>query len=110
MSDGQLPYGHVLRVNDESYPVVWGDLTARHYGEMELFFGCDPDDVRGWIADDDMTLPRLAYMAWLSERAKGSEPVDPASFLDGMKASASYRIEPLEPPTPSIARDADPEA
>lgn len=101
--------GVVLTIDGTEYPVRWSAATARIYGEMGILFGCDPDDLKDWIDNEAMTLPRVAYLAWLSRRLEGLEP-DPAEFLDGITAGSTIHIGGLGPVVPSVESDADPEA
>lgn len=108
MNDAK-PYGVKLTIGDDIYPVVWGNVSARHVGEMRLLFGYPPSVLAKAIDEDAMDLPEVAALAWLSERMTGKEP-DPADFLDGITESSVIRIDGLDAPIPTIGEDADPEA
>lgn len=110
--DGSSAPRFVLHVNDQDYPVVLVETTARQAGELQVLFGAGPAYLGEQILGQRLGPFEVAALIYLSGRQAGrsAEDIDPDGLLDSITAGTAcsvtfpdgLAVDPADP-------DADPE-
>lgn len=105
----KIPSGlrFTLTVDGKAHVVDVDAISARHVGELEMFFSITPERVVTRLVGQEVTPLEAAAAVYLAERQAGRTP-DPDELLDSITLGSSCEVTFEGEVLPSLGRDADP--
>lgn len=96
-----------LDLDDTTYSVALGRVSARLIGELELFFSVSIDDLIVRLVAQKVTPFEAAALVFLARRMAKEDP-SADELLDSITVGSSIAVRFVGDVVPSVALDADP--